>query len=227
MHLSHLSSVTLGVLFGYIIRDNSVCPSGYAAVHVLCLWLRAAAAYIYPCIYRTHAAEYSDRNLAVASLDRATSVPRVVHVGRPRVAQYVLLSVLCGVCDALSLTMAPSGGDCHVLAVAALAVSTRSTRVPLCVLMVYVFLSRPLPLVHGVLRGLVCGVSVVTGMAILPYRWAALKLLTACAVVIASNRSACVSKMGVVSPALALSLCLYSCRANPVLLFTFAIFIIL
>jgi len=227
MHVSHLSSVVLGVFLGYLMEDNSVCPHGYIALHVVVLWLRAVAACVYPFMCSTCVSSYSDHNCVVAELDRVTSVPRVSHVGQPRIAQYVLLSVLCGACDALSLTMKSADGDCHILSVAALAVSTRSTRVPLCVLMVYVFLSRPLPLVHGILRGLVCTVSVLSGLAMLPPPWAVLRLLAAGVVVVASNRSACESKLGAVSPAFLIYFSLYSFRVNPVLLLTFAVFVLL
>jgi len=191
---------------------------------VVILWLRVGIQYVYPCVYSTRAAEYADVNLGVAALDRATSVPRVVHIGRPRTAHCVLLSVLGGGCDALSLTMGAANGDSHVLSVAALALSSRTTRVPTLCLVVYVFTSRPLPLVHGVLRGLVTAVSVLSSLAILPRPWAVLKLGVASAVAIAVARP-CLSQLGAVSPALLISISLYSLRVNPVLLLTFAIFV--
>lgn len=230
MHVSHLSSVTLGaslgVSLGYVLQTDSVCPAGYVALHGIMLWLRAMVACAYPFAYSTNAAPYSDRNREVAELSRATSVPRVAHVASPRIAQYVSLCVVGGACDALSLTMKSAGGDCHILAVAAFAVSTRLTRVPACVLMVYVFFSRPLPLMHGIIRGLMVAVAALSRLAILPPLWEMLRLLTAGAVIMASNRSACESKLGAISPAFLLSMSLYSCRVNPVLLLALAIFVI-
>jgi hypothetical protein len=211
-YVPHISSVVLGVYLGHVLRDNGVCPRGYVALHVVILWLRVGIQYVYPCVYSTRAAEYADVNLGV------------VHIGRPRTAHCVLLSVLGGGCDALSLTMGAANGDSHVLSVAALALSSRTTRVPTLCLVVYVFTSRPLPLVHGVLRGLVTAVSVLSSLAILPRPWAVLKLGVASAVAIAVARP-CLSQLGAVSPALLISISLYSLRVNPVLLLTFAIFV--
>lgn len=224
-YLPHLSSVVLGVVLGIVMRDNGVCPHGYIGLQVVLLWLRVGIHHVYPCFYSTCTAEHADRNRQVAELGRATSVPRVLHVGRPRTARYAILSVLGGACDALSLTLGAANGDSHVLSVAALAVSSRVSRVPTLGLAAYVFLSRPLPLVHGILRGLVTGVSVLSSMAILPQPWAVLRVGVASAVAILSNRSMCLSQLGAVSPAVLLSVSLYSVRVNPVLMLTFAIFV--
>ena len=214
----------LGVILGFVIRGKSVCHRGYLSLQLMILWLRIGLQYAYPCVYSSQGAEHKDLNRSVAELNRATSVPRVVHVGRPRIAHYVMLSVVSGLTDALSLTMGAAAGDSHMLSLAALALSSRATRLPSLCLAVYVFLSQPLPLVHGILRGLLTAISVLSSLAILPRQWAVFRIGVASAVAM-SAAGPCLSQVGSISPALLISFSLYSLRVNPVSLLTFAVFV--
>ena len=227
MHVCRLSSAVLGVLVGYAIRDASVCPSGYAAVHVILWWLRACVPRVLAYLISVDTGAYRDRNRAFVDLNYISSAPRLAQTVRPRLVHCAILSVLCGACDALSLTMRPSIGDIHVLALGAVAVSSGRSRLLAVSLGAYVFCTRPLPAIHGIVRGVATMVSVLASMAILPPAWSIIRVVVAVLVAVFSATASCSSKLGALSPALLVSVALFDLRLNPMIVFAFAALIVL
>jgi len=224
-HVCLISSAVLGVLLGYVTQDASVCPSGYAAVHIVLWWLRVCVPPSIAWLVSIDTATHRECNRAKVELNYTSSAPRLAQTARPRLSRLVhcaLLSVLGGACDALSLTIRPSSGDCQVLALGALAMSPRRARPLACALVAYVFWSFPLPSIHGIVRGIAIAASVLGSLAILPPVWTMLRITVAVLVAIGSRTSACSSKLGAVSPAIIVSVALFDLRLNPMVIFTFA-----
>ena len=224
-HVCLISSAVLGVLLGYVTQDASVCPSGYAAVHIVLWWLRVCIPPLLAWLVSVDTSAYRDSNHASVQLNYTSSAPRLSQTARPRYARLMhcaLISMLGGACDALSLTIGPSSGDCHVLALGAVAVAPRRARPVVCALAAYVFWLQPLPSIHGIMRGLAIAVSVLGSLAILPPIWTVLRVMVTVLVTIGSSTASCSSKLGAVSPAMLLSVALFDLRLNPMVILTLA-----
>ena len=191
------------------------------------LWLRVCWQQAHACLYSVDTAAYCHQNQDILQNASYSSEPRSGATHAPRLAHCVAVSALCGLCDALSLSLGPSAGDAHVLLLAAFALSRRRARFAVAVLMMYVYLSLPVPMVHGIIRSAVTVLATVLAFSLLPLKWATVRAVSASIVACVAGGATCSHKLGALSPALVLSVGLYDFRANPVIVLVLAVVILL
>lgn len=217
--VSYLSSLVLGVVLGFVLRGSGVCAVGFAAVHALALWCTVSLQYVRECLYKRDLANHVNRNRAFLNQTAATSAPRHVI---PHASEWgsLALALLGGACDGFAVVAVPPvGGDSYALSLAAVALCSSRLRWIPGMALVYVMLTTAVPGLHGVIRALCLFIGTVLSHSYVTVKWRILRIAAGTAVV-ASFSSTCASKG--IPPVLLLAVSLYSVRANPVTVLTFA-----
>lgn len=219
----------LGLLLGWSLQRRSICPLGFTAVQVLLWWVPYCVSWAVPCMITIDTSAYTAHNAELAARSEHNNAPHMQRADRARAAPCAALAVCGGACAALSLALGPqwSHGDVHVLSLAVVVLSVGRLRRGLAtVLALYVWLSRAIPSVHGIVRAVVTVLAVVLHSAVLPPLWHAVRLGCSILTIFAFVPS-CTSRLGAVSPATLLWFAAHQCGLSPVPILAFALFVLL
>jgi len=205
-------------------RSSDVCVPGFVSVRVISIWFGALFERMLPCFVKHDASRYERRNRTFVSVSAQTSVVRQCTRRTSRVRAMVV-AVLYGVFEALSLILAGGAGDAVVLALLALALATRYWRWYTIAILLYTIIVHPFPTVHAVVRGICIVSGMLCGHGRLSWPAQCVRAAVASMLLIAYAGGACVSKYNSVSPVAVLSIAFGIFRANPVIVLTLAILV--
>lgn len=173
--------------------------------------------------YRVSTQKYMQHNNDFVGYSMASAAPRPYVVNAPGGFYVGLISVLLGVCDAVASFMPRSVGDNYVLGIAAIVLSpSRKERIVSVVCFMYIVSVQESPGAYQLIRMGCMLCTVLACNANIPFRYACVRVISACICSAISIPSACSNMLRSITPSwVVIVLCCRFCT-SPVYAFIIA-----
>jgi len=222
-HAPAISSLSCGLVLGFVIRSGGECSLGFSSVQAI----GSLAGFMYStslsCLYRVRSdGMYAEHNRAFMSASTACGVPRA-YVTQERIVSYLpFMSAVLGLCEALVSVLPATSGDGAMLAAISAWITTGRRRTLCLMVLCYCIATRPFPHVYGMVRGLCLALLLLCGNLHLPLRCSWLRLIVSIIVSISVGGDSCTNWVRAVPPGMFMFMSLRALRASAPSMFIIA-----